>query len=73
MASDFNVSYEKMCHFVSFPLFPLFCFISSVLAIKPVNFDIESHSNAAIFFDHKKMMSDFIMSCQTLSDLEFWQ
>ena len=48
-----------------FVLVPLFGF---TLVIKLRNFNFESHCNTVIFFD-KKMMSDLIMSCQTVSDL----
>ena len=62
MVSDLNMSHGKMFDFV---LFPLFWF---TLIIKPKNFDFENHGNTLIFFD-KKMMSDLIMSCQTVYDL----
>ena len=48
-----------------------FCFISIVwvhLVIKLRDFDFESHWNTLIFSD-KKIMSDLIMSYQTVSDL----
>ena len=38
------------------------------LVIKLWNFDFKGHENTLIFFV-KKMMSDLIMSCQTVSDL----
>ena len=56
MTSDFNVSHEKMSHFVSFPLFVF------TLVIKLKNLDFESYWNTLIFFD-QKMMSDLNMSC----------
>ena len=51
-----------MSDFVSFPLFGF------TLVIKLRNFDFESHWNTLIFYD-KKMRSDLIKSCQTMSDL----
>ena len=59
--SDLNMSHEKMSNFVSFPLFGF------TLVIKRRNFDFEGHKNN-LFFD-KTMMSDLIMSYQTVSDL----
>ena len=47
--------------FVSFALFGL------TLAIKLRNFDFESH----LFIKNKKMISDLIMSYQTMSDLVY--
>ena len=47
--------------FVSFALFGL------TLDIKLINFDFESH----LFIKNKKMISDLIMSCQTMSDLVY--
>ena len=48
-----------------FVLFPLLRF---TLVIKLRNFDFKDPGNTLIFFD-KKMISDLIMSCQTVSDL----
>ena len=62
MVSDLNMSHGKMSDFVSFPLFRF------TLVIKLRNFDFKGHQNTSIFFD-KKVMSDLIMSCQTVSDL----
>ena len=56
------MSHGKMSDFVSFSLFGF------TLVIKLRNFDFEGHENALMFFD-KKMMSDLILSCQTVSDL----
>ena len=56
MISDLNMPHEKMSDFVSLALF------SFTLVLKPRNFEI------LIFFD-KKMMSDLIMSTQTVFDL----
>ena len=56
MISDLNMPHEKMSYFVSLALF------SFTLVLKPRNFEI------LIFFD-KKMMSDLIMSTQTVFDL----
>ena len=61
MASNLNMSHRKMSDLVSFLLFGF------ILVIKLRNFDFEGHSNALMFFD-KKVMSDLIMSCQTVSD-----
>ena len=58
----FEYIHEKMPDFVSIPLFGL------TLVITLRNFDFESHQNTLIFSD-KEMMSDLIMSCQTVSDL----
>ena len=60
--SDLNISHGKMSDFVSFPL------LGFTLVIKLRKFDFESHWNTLIFFD-KKMMSDLIIFCQTVSDL----
>ena len=62
MVSDLNVSQEKEPDFVSFPL------LGFTLFIKLNNFDFGSHWKTLTFFD-KKMMSDFIMPYQTVSDL----
>ena len=48
-----------------------FCFISIVwfhFSHKTDKFYFKAHQNTLIFSD-KKMMSDLIMSCQTVSDL----
>ena len=47
MMSDFNMSYEKMSDFASFPLFKF------TLVIKLRNFDFKSHWNSFLFFDKK--------------------
>ena len=60
--SDLNMSHEKMSDFDSFVLFGF------TLVKKLRNFDFESHWNTLILFD-KKLILDFIMSCQTVSDL----
>ena len=52
----------KMSDFLSFPLFGF----TSVTKMR--NFDFKGHWNTLIFFD-KEMMSDLIMSCQTVFDL----
>ena len=52
--SDLNISHGKMFNIVSFPL------LGFTLALKL--------RNTFIFFD-KKMMSDLIISCQTVCDL----
>ena len=51
-----------MADSVSFPLFRF------TLVIKLRSFDFKSHQNTSIFFD-KKVMSDLIMSCQSVSGL----
>ena len=61
MLSDLNMSHEKMSDFVSFPL------LRFTLVIKLRNFDLSLLKYFIIIFD-KKMMSDLIMSCQTMSD-----
>ena len=55
------MSHGKMSDFVSFQLFGF------TLVTKRTNFDFEGHKNN-LFFD-KTMMSDLIMSYQTVSDL----
>ena len=48
-----------------------FCFIlifRFTIVIKLTNFEFAGHQNTIIFFD-KKMMSDLIMFCETVSDL----
>ena len=62
MASALNMSHGKMSHFVSFSLFWF------TLVIKLRNFDFGSHGLALVFFV-KKIMTDWNMSCQTVSDL----
>ena len=62
MMSDLNMSHGKMYDFVSIPLFGF------TLVKKLRNLDFEGHWNTLIFF-HKKMMSDLIISCQTVYDL----
>ena len=62
MLSDLNMSHEKMSDFVSFPL------LRFTLVIKLRNFDLSLLKYFIMIFD-KKMMSDLIMSCQTVSDL----
>ena len=61
MLSDLNMSHEKMPDFVSFPL------LRFTLVIKLRNFDLSLLKYFIIIFD-KKMMSDLIMPCQTVSD-----
>ena len=61
MTSDFNVSHWIMSDFFSFPLFK-FTFL-----IKLRNFDIERQWNTQKIV--KKMMSDWNMSCQKVSNL----
>ena len=61
MASNLNMSRRKMSDLVSFLLFGF------ILVIKLRNFDFEGHSNTLMFFD-KTVMSNLIMSCQTVSD-----
>ena len=56
------MSHGKMLDFVSFPLFGF------TLVIKLRNFDFEGHQSTLTFFG-KIMMSDLIMSSQTVSDL----
>ena len=56
------MSHGKISDFVSFPSFGF------TLVVKLRNFDFESHWNTLRFLI-KKMMSDFNMSCQTVSDL----
>ena len=64
--NTYDVRFEHVLWKMSdFVLVPLFGF---TLVIKLRNFNFESHCNTVIFFD-KKMMSDLIMSCQTVSDL----
>ena len=62
MVSDLNMSHGKMSDFVSFLL------LRFTLVIKLTNFDFVDHENTLIVFD-KKMMSDLIMFCETVSDL----
>ena len=62
MVSDMNMSHGKMSDFVSFPQFGF------TLVIKFRNFGFKSHWNILILFD-KEIMSDLIMSCQTVCDL----
>ena len=63
MGSDLNMLHGKESDFVLFPLLGL------TLVIKMRNFDFK-----IIEFLIKKIMSDFIMSCQTVSDLvRCWQ
>ena len=62
MVSDLNTSRGKISDFVWFPLFGF------SLVIKLRSFDFESDENTLIFFD-KRMMSDLLMSSQTVSDL----
>ena len=62
MLSDLNMSNGKMSDFVTFPLFVF------TVVIKHINFDFQGHSKTLIFFD-KKMISDLIMSSQTVSYL----
>ena len=62
MVSDWNMSHRKLSDFVSFPLL----YFTLVLKLRNVNF--KGHKSTLIFFD-KKMMSDLILSCQSVSDL----
>ena len=62
MVSDFSTSRAKISDFVWFPLFGF------SLVIKLRSFDFEGDENTLIFFD-KRMMSDLLMSSQTVSDL----
>ena len=62
MVLDLNMSHRRMSDFVSFPFF------NFTLVIKLRKFDFKGHQNALILFD-KEMISDLIMSCQTVFDL----
>ena len=62
MPSDLNMSHRKFSGFVSFPL------CTFTLVIKLRNFDFKGHENTLDLFD-KKIISELIMFCQTVSDL----
>ena len=53
--SEFNMFHRKMSDLVSFSMFRF------NLVIKLRNLGFESNQNTSIFFDKKKMMSDYIL------------
>ena len=57
MRSDFNMSCEKMSHFVSFPLFGL------TLSLKLRHFDFGSNCNTLLFFGKENaVIFEYVLS-----------